>query len=237
MIAVILGTSCWSPEDSAILYSVLEVIVMKNRKSTAFKVPLLLIPLSFILLIFFCLTSATAYAIDATDDYEENENVIDETHDGFRNAAHIVIEDESQETTNPVLVDKDHLIPEDPPVGEGESPSKIIVPELQDKTGVPEVYDDGIFRYYLVDGAYYEVAGIYKSCFAEIVIPSELFGVPVRGIQSNAFRQYKYLVSVVIPDSIEYIGDYAFHNCPNLTSVSLPRNEIKIGEGVFQFFE
>ena len=210
---------------------------MKNRKSTAFKIPLLLISLSFVLILSFCLTSATAYAIDDTDHYEESENVIDETLDGFSNIEHIVTKDESQETATPIFVDNDHLIPEAPPVGEGESPSKIIVPELQDKTGVPEMYDDGIFRYYLVDGAYYEVAGIYKSCFAEIVIPSELFGVPVRGIQSNAFRQYKYLVSVVIPDSIEYIGDYAFHNCPNLTSVSLPRNEIKIGEGVFQFSE
>ena len=212
-------------------------MIKHPKKSHTFKFPLLLIFLSFVLLSSLCLISATAYAIDATDDYEKSENVVDATHDGFSIADHIVIEDESQETNNPVLVDKDHLIPEDPPIGEGESPSKIIVPELQDKTGVPEIYDDGIFRYYLVDGAYYEVAGIYKSCFAEIIIPSELFGVPVKGIQGNAFRQYNYLVSVVIPDSIEYIGDYAFHNCPNLTSVSLPRNEIKIGEGVFQFSE
>ncbi len=209
-------------------------MIKQPKKTTTFKVPLLLISLSFVLLFSFCLTSATAYAIDDTDDYEESENVIDETHDGFSNAEHIVVKDESQETTNPVLVDNDHLIPEDPPVGEGESPSKIIVPELQDKTGVPEIYDDGMFRFYLVDGKYYEVAGIYLSCFDEIEIPSELFGVPIKGIQSYAFKQYKYLVSVVIPDSVVYIGDYAFHNCPNLISVTLPNNGIKIGEGVFQ---
>ncbi len=185
----------------------------------------------------FGLISATEYAIDDTDNYGKSGTVVDKELDEFSSDANISIAEGSQETTPSVFVDSNQLIPEDPPIQEGESPSKIIVAELQDKTGVPEIYDDGMFRYYLVDGAYYEVAGIYKSCFDKIEIPSELFGVPVKGIQSNAFRQYKYLVSVVIPDSIEYIGDYAFHNCPNLTSVSLPKSEIKIGKGVFQMSE
>jgi len=209
-------------------------MIKHPKKSHTFKFPLLLIFLSFVLLSSLCLISAIAYAIDATDDYEKSENVVDATHDGFSIADHIVIEDESQETNSPVLVDKDHLIPEDPPIGEGESTPTFVEAQLQDKTGAPEIFDDGMFRYYLVDGAYYEVAGIYISCFDEIEIPSELFGIPVKGIQSYAFKQYKYLVSVVIPDSVEYIGDYAFHNCPNLKSVTLPNNGIKIGEGVFQ---
>lgn len=200
--------------------------------------PLLLLILSVVLLFIICLPFATVYAISDTNAYEES-NAITKTNKSVNSDSSegLFCVEGGQGISSSVFVDNDHLIPDDPTVGEGESPSKIIVPELQDKTGVPEIYDDGIFRYYLVDGAYYEVAGIYKSCFDKIEIPSELFGVPVKGIQSYAFNQYKYLVSVVIPDSIEYIGDYAFHNCPNLALVTLPNNEIQIGEGVFQISE
>lgn len=195
------------------------------------KTPLLLLSLSVLILFSFCLSSASAYAVDIDKDYEVSNKQIDTN---AHNAEPEITSEESLDANQTNYISCDNLIPEDPPILEGESPSKIPAADLQDKTGVPEIYDDGIFRYYLVDNSYYEVAGIYKSCFDSIVIPSELFGVPVKGIQSNAFRQYKYLVSVVIPESIEYIGDYAFHNCPNLKSISLPKSEIQIGEGVFQ---
>ena len=109
--------------------------------------------------------------------------------------------------------------------------------DLQYKKGPPEICDDAMLRYYLVDGSYYEVSGIYNSGFPEVVIPSEMCGIPVKGIRKNAFREYQYLVSVVIPESVEYIGDYAFYNCPKLKTVLLPESEITIGEGVFQSSE
>lgn len=207
--------------------------------------PLFLLFLSVVLLSSLCITSVATYATSNINNYNDSvstmdakSNKIDDVFMIAENSAEIVAESSVKYKELPsICADNDQLIPEDPPVREGEAPSKIIVAELQDKTGVPEIYDDGIFRYYLVDGSYYEVAGIYKSCFDEIEIPSELFGVPVKGIQSCAFRQYKYLVSVVIPESIEYIGDYAFHNCPNLTTISLPKHDIQIGEGVFQMSE
>lgn len=112
--------------------------------------------------------------------------------------------------------------PADAPEGETESPPQ----------GLPEIYDDGMLRYYLVDGEYYEVSGIYNRGFSNLVIPNSLFGAPVKGIQGNAFRNYKYLTSVVIPDSVEYIGPYAFFNCENLTSVQMPE-DIRIGHLAF----
>lgn len=211
-------------------------MIKHPQKATA-RVSLLLLFLSIVLLLSFCLTSVAAYAINNIENQEESGIVSDEeikkNNDTNDNEENFII-NESQESSSLVSVDNDHLIPEDPPIGESESAETIVEAQLQDKTGAPEIFDDGMFRYYLVDGAYYEVAGIYISCFAEIEIPSELFGIPVKGIQSYAFKQYKYLVSVAIPDSVEYIGDYAFHNCPNLISVTLPNNGIKIGEGVFQ---
>ena len=103
---------------------------------------------------------------------------------------------------------------------------------LSPPPGPPEIYDDGMLRYYLVDNEYYEVAGIYNSYYTDITIPDNLFEYPIKGIQSYAFRNYKYLKSVVIPDSIEYIGDYAFSDCDNLTSINMPDN-VRLGIGAF----
>ncbi|MGM9643496.1 MAG: leucine-rich repeat protein [Eubacteriales bacterium] len=203
----------------------------KAHPSITRKTPLLLLSISVLILFSICLISASAYAIDIDNDCKRSNEQINTRND---NTEAVIAFEENHNSNQTNNSNCDNLTPEEPIIQEGESPSKIPAADLQDKIGVPEIYDDGIFRYYLVDNSYYEVAGIYKSCFDSIVIPSELFGVPVKGIQSNAFRQYKYLVSVVIPESIEYIGDYAFHNCPNLKSISLPKSEIQIGEGVFQ---
>lgn len=97
---------------------------------------------------------------------------------------------------------------------------------------LPEIYDDGQFRYYLINGEYYEIEGIYKSYYKDIVIPDSLFECPIKGIQACAFQNFKYLRTVVIPDSVEYIGDYAFSDCDNLTAVTMP-NGVKLGVGAF----
>ena len=38
---------------------------------------------------------------------------------------------------------------------------------------------------------------------------------------------------VVIPDSVTSIGDFAFQDCTNLTSVEIPDSVIEIGEDIF----
>ena len=52
-------------------------------------------------------------------------------------------------------------------------------------------------------------------------------------IGAEQFKNFKSLETVVLPDDITSIGDYAFYGCTNLTSLSLPSSLTHIGEYVF----
>ena len=56
---------------------------------------------------------------------------------------------------------------------------------------------------------------------ADIVIPSEIEGKKVTGIDDFAFSNGDMLKSVVIPDSVTSIGDKAFEDCGSLTSIQV----------------
>ena len=51
------------------------------------------------------------------------------------------------------------------------------------------------------------------------IIPAEIDGYAVTDIAEYAFRYSTELVEVVIPEGVKSIGDYAFYSCPNLRSV------------------
>lgn len=61
----------------------------------------------------------------------------------------------------------------------------------------------------------------------EVVIPSG-----VKSIGYQAFRGMEF-TSIVIPDSVTKIGNYAFQNCHNLKSVRIPNGVKSIGNGAF----
>ena len=60
----------------------------------------------------------------------------------------------------------------------------------------------------------------YKGTEANLVIPETYNGFPVTEIDENAFLGNKKLVSVVIPDSVEIVGNSAFKNCQRLETVT-----------------
>ena len=68
---------------------------------------------------------------------------------------------------------------------------------------------------------------------AELIIPSEIKGVPVTEIGDSAFAGCKGLVGVTIPDSVKVIGNGAFQYCTSLTDIKIPNSVEEIGEQTF----
>lgn len=66
----------------------------------------------------------------------------------------------------------------------------------------------------------------------DVVIPSTLEGVTVSTIGNNAFEQM-LLESVIIPDSVTSIGDYAFGSNGQLSSLKIGSNVSTIGNFAF----
>ena len=81
-----------------------------------------------------------------------------------------------------------------------------------------EIGTEGLEYTLSEDGAYYSVTD-YTGTATEVVIPSTYEGLPVAGIGNSAFENCSELTSVVIPDSVTNIGNNAFNNCSSLTSV------------------
>ena len=66
------------------------------------------------------------------------------------------------------------------------------------------------------DGTYYIVSGIGTCLDTDIKIPSKYNDKPVKEIGNSAFEKKTFITSIIIPNSIICIGDYAFTDCNNL---------------------
>ena len=73
----------------------------------------------------------------------------------------------------------------------------------------------------------------YNGDMEEVVIPNEIDGVTVTALLDYAFYQCANLTSITIPNSVISIGDYAFCQCANLTSITIPNSVISIGDYAF----
>lgn len=73
----------------------------------------------------------------------------------------------------------------------------------------------------------------YNGTGGNVVIPAELDGYKVTGIEAAAFSKCSNLVSITIPSNVISIGSYAFNNCSNLTSVTIPSSVTSIGNEAF----
>ena len=73
--------------------------------------------------------------------------------------------------------------------------------------------------------------GTFDNCtgLTSVIIPNS-----VTTIGDYAFYVCTGLTSVIIPNSVTTIGEYAFNNCTGLTSVTIPASVTTICEGVFK---
>ncbi len=90
----------------------------------------------------------------------------------------------------------------------------------------------GIVYEVSADGTYAEVFD-YMGTSQKIMIADTYEGVPVTAIADYAFDG-KDIVSVIIPESVERIGHYAFRGCTGLTEIAIPENVTEIGDGAFE---
>ena len=90
----------------------------------------------------------------------------------------------------------------------------------------------GDYTYVLLEDGGARITG-YDGDDAELTVPDELDGYPVREIGENAFSFCNSLTSVILPDSLSSIGDDAFSRCSFLTSITLPDSLTSIGGNPF----
>ena len=100
-------------------------------------------------------------------------------------------------------------------------------------------YADGVCsRCGLPEGLQYSVADGevtiigYLGSADRIVIPETIEGKPVVTIGQSAFYSCTFK-EIALPDRIEKIGEHAFHDCSELTTVNIPEAVTEIGEYAF----
>ena len=78
----------------------------------------------------------------------------------------------------------------------------------------------------------------YRGTDPELVIPDTYMGAPVTAIgyetDRGMFYGNKTLQRVVVPDSVEYIGEGAFSECLALSEIELPDHGLYIGKSAFE---
>ncbi len=73
----------------------------------------------------------------------------------------------------------------------------------------------------------------YKGSDSKLVVPKEIDGISVVAIGREAFKNASFS-EIVLPEGIEKIDWFAFSECKNLRSITIPTSVNKIEYGVFE---
>lgn len=91
--------------------------------------------------------------------------------------------------------------------------------------------DSDNFKYSEIENGI-EVTGYYGND-TSLAIPQQIYGKDVLGISQDAFADMTSIESIVIPNTVTYIGEKAFSNCNKLSMVRFLGDAPAIGEQSF----
>ncbi|MCD8206846.1 MAG: leucine-rich repeat protein [Bacteroidales bacterium] len=117
---------------------------------------------------------------------------------------------------------------EDEPEPEYDVPSDVTL-----SSGGPDCSGWSRHLVFSLEGDGYRVEGKGGCTDSDVSIPPEYNGKPVTAIRDYAFWDCPDLKSVTIPDSVTSIGFKAFSNCTYLTRITIPSSVTFIGERAF----
>jgi hypothetical protein len=88
---------------------------------------------------------------------------------------------------------------------------------------------------YVVNGSTVTITDCDVAASGALLIPASIEGKPVTSIGDSAFRDCVNLSSIEIPDSVTSIGNYAFYSCVSMTSISIPESVTSLGASAFRY--
>lgn len=100
---------------------------------------------------------------------------------------------------------------------------------FDDRPTAPWPYPDIL---YSVDNSKITITD-YTGTNSIVVIPEEIYDVPVTAIGSQAFQSNTNLSEITLPNHVTSIGDRTFDGCTGITQVTIPTNVTTIGSGAF----
>lgn len=98
-------------------------------------------------------------------------------------------------------------------------------------------FGDGFLQYEIlcdkISGEKYVSIEKAENIEGDIVLPSEIDGIPVGCIGPSAFYNNEKITSVIIPDTVKEIKNNAFAHCYSLKTVTLPKDLNRIRYSLF----
>lgn len=114
-----------------------------------------------------------------------------------------------------------------------DDPALIKVEDILDKTVKTESVKSGDFTYTLYTDNTACITG-YTGSNPVVSIPAEIDGAKVVGLENKALKSSSTLKELILPDSVEAIGNYAAMYCDSLEKVTIGKNIKHIGISAFE---
>ncbi len=109
---------------------------------------------------------------------------------------------------------------------------KLDIPDSVTKIGANAFANSGMYKtYYTENNSNIDMVDDWIVC-GDDFFPSQNINLNARGIADGAYKD-RQITDIILPDTVQYIGDSAFKDCRLLESVTLPANLIAIDDSAF----